>query len=493
MVDSSLKPFPAAEFGFAEAQHLLFRAGFGGTAEQIAAIQRMGLGRAVDYLVDYEQLSTQGLDEPEIDPDLIRPFTREEQTAQRQARQKGDEAELGKFRALRNQALARDQVQLAGLQNWWLRRMILTPRPLEENLSLLWHSHLATGYRSVEDAYVMWVQNQFIRENAAGSFATLALGIIRDPAMLIYLNNNRNLRARPNENLARELMELFTLGEGNYTEADIKDGARALTGYMVQDHDFVFRRNQHDPDEKTILGVTGPHAGEDFVKILLAQPACAEFIAYKLYRHFVADVQRDRLPESALPVIRGLAMELRLQQYELKPVLKKLFASRHFYDAAIRGAKIKSPIQLIVQQIRSLHTPARDVDKLLDAARLMGMDLFQPPNVAGWPGGRAWINTSTLFARQNTATYLITGKAPYGDWDRSRIHYDPMPLLETLDKRTPEAVTRHLAQLALGSASTPARVGELRDFMKKHNDAITPDMLIAMLSLLTAMPEYQLY
>ena len=492
MATPSLRPISPKRFGFDEARHLLNRAGFGGTRQQIEAIQAMGPRDAVDYLVDYEDIDTPDLPRPDVDPDIMQPLTPEEQRRQRIARRDNDELELSKIRAVRNQRNADDRRQIAALQQWWLERMIATPRPLEEQLTLFWHSHFATNYPGCEDSYLLLQQQALFRHHANGNFGALAHGIIRDPAMIVFLNNDRNRKAQPNENLARELMELFTLGEGQYTENDIKEGARALTGYMRKDNEFEFRKWAHDDGRKRLLGRSGDFNGEDFVNILLAQKGCASFICYKLYRHFVSDVP-DGVSDETRQVILSLAVDMRRSKYALKPVLKKLFLSEHFYDPQIVGAQVRSPVHLLVGTARVLGTPMRDFGTLNAALGMMGQDLFNPPNVAGWPGGRAWINTSTLFTRQNAATYLITGKAPYdSDWQRDTMAYDAMPLIEHLTDKTPEATVDALMELLLCPPRAEARRAAMLTLLEEHGNRISNDMLIGLLCLITAMPEYQL-
>ena len=487
-VSRSLMPLPAGQFGFEQARHLLNRAGFGGSHDQIAALADMGLNQAVDLLVDYDDIDADFLTSPAVDPDIIEPLTAE----RRQARRDGDRNALDLLMADQLRRRRDDRQQIASLARWWMGRMIATPRPLEEKLVLLWHGHFATSYRTVRDSYLMFKQNMFFRKHARGSFAKLAGGIVRDPAMIRFLDNHNNRKRQPNENLARELMELFTLGEGNYTEQDIKQGAAALTGYAYRNNEFEFRRRQHDDGFKTILGKKGAFDGDDFVRIILEQKNCATFICYKLYRFFVDDLDQGA-GTAAKAVILRMAGELRARDYRIAPVLKKLFKSRHFYDLQIMTNKIKSPVQLIVGTVRMLGTPPRDASLLIDAAGQMGQELFAPPSVAGWPAGRTWINTSTLFVRQNLATYLLTGKLPYQDhWDRASIGYDPMSLVQNLSRQTPEAVVDHLLPTVLGSNVAPQRCDQLVAFLKERGSEITTDRLIGLLLLMTSTPEYQL-
>jgi len=294
-----LRALPSRDFGEREARHLLNRAGFGGSPEQVRELAAMGLDAAVDSLVEFQTVPMLPVRADEFDSDIVRPANEEERAELRRARERGDEAALDRYRREIQARQRSDRRQIAAMQAWWLDRMIQTPRPLEEKLALFWHGHFATSYRGTQDSYHMFLQNRLFRAHAAGSFTELCHGMIRDPAMLRYLNNNNNRRQAPNENLARELMELFTLGEGNvYTERDIREGARALTGYTFHDDEFVFRRRWHDSDMKTIFGQTGAFDGDDFVRLILSQRIVSEFICMKLYRFFVSD-QPEALPRDA--------------------------------------------------------------------------------------------------------------------------------------------------------------------------------------------------
>lgn len=497
MADSSLRPLPREEFDYWKAQHLLNRAGFGGTPMQVRALADMGLNDAVDYIVDFEGISFESVTEDEFDRNIMRPPTPDEVRMAREARQSNNEAVLGQIQAERQRRQVADRRQVAELQKWWLRRMIMSPRPLEEKLTLFWHGHFATGYRAIEDSFHMFQQNQLFRAYAVGDFKELTHRIIRDPAMIAYLNNNQNRRQASNENLARELMELFTLGEGNaYTERDIKEGARALTGYTFYDDEFRFIPEQHDPGAKRILGASGRFDGDGFLDVIFRRDECSQFICYKLYRYFVNDLPGTPEKPTQEFILR-LAAEFRKSKFELKPVLKTLFRSRHFFDAENTSSLVKSPLQLIVQAIRSLHTPTRDMSVLVSAADLMGQNLFQPPSVKGWDGGRAWINTSTLFVRHNMLIYLLTGQRPNAyNWQADTTTYNAMHLVEELkspDSRLPVSETVHyLLRFCFGTEPHPDRRTALVQFVEQHGGRIDNDMMIALLSLITAMPEYQL-
>ncbi len=494
MPNPTLKPLSPEKFDYWRAQHLLNRAGFGGTPAQVRALAELGLDRAVDLLVDYGKVAGDPIDESQFDADIIRPATEEERRAQQEARRTNDEAALERFQRMRNEATQNDRRQLAEMRKWWLARLIESPRPLEERLTLLWHGHFATGYRTIEDSWHMFRQNQFFRANAAGNFGDLAAGIIRDPAMLRYLDNNRNRRQSPNENLARELMELFTMGEGQYSERDIKEGARALTGYTYEDDEFRFDEGAHDAGPKTILGRSGTFDGDDFIRIILESRPTADFVCTKLYRAFVCDLPGPLSKEQAR-FVEAMGRRLRDSRYQLRPVLKALFKSEHFHDPDFAAALIKSPVQLVVQAIRSLHTPTRHLSALSSALDLMGQDLFQPPSVKGWDGGRAWINTATLFVRQNVLVYLITGVRPSGSqWEVDDAPYDPSHLMAHLGEKStdPESVSEYMLRFMLGTVPAPERREEVRAFLRERGNRIDRDRLLALLCLISAMPEYQL-
>ncbi|HED53789.1 MAG TPA: DUF1800 domain-containing protein [Phycisphaerales bacterium] len=491
------------DFGYDQARHLLLRAGFGGSPEQIRTLADWGAERAVDYLLNYDDIADPKKPRPDtFDRDIMRPLTNEERQMYRNAESRRDEDTLAKLRLRRQKAQRSDRRQMRELQKWWLARMIETPRPLEEKMTLFWHGHFATSYRTIENSYHMFMQNQLFRTRATGNLADLLFQIIRDPAMLAYLDNNDSRKGRPNENLARELMELFSLGEGNYSERDIKEGARALTGYSFIDDSFTFNQNNHDTGRKTILGVTGMLDGDGFVNAILGQRACSEFICKKLYRYFAKDIdmaaRRRDLPKESDRAIADMQRTMLRSRYEIKPVLRELFLSEHFYSDAVVNEHIKSPVELVVGSVRSLNTPVRDLAVLIDAMDLMGQNIFFPPSVKGWDGGRSWINTSTLFVRQNILAYLLTGKLPSGyDALADEERYDPMPLLKQLDQAMPGsaedpiAVTSYIMRFTLGTTSgTPEQI--VRRFLSEHGNQINRDTITGLLLLVTSMPEYQL-
>ncbi len=274
-------------------------------------------------------------------------------------------------------------------------------------MTLFWHNHFVSGFEGVGfNVHRMWDQHASFRREAGGNFAKLLYAMLADPILLRYLDNQTNRKGRPNENLARELLELFTLGEGHYTETDIKEIARALTGRTIErstDFGYRFVPGMHDEGGKTFLGAIGLH-GDDVARVLLAQKRTAQFVVEKLWREFV-DAE---LPDNA--EIERVASVLRDSGYEMKPALRALFLSDAFWATAGRGALIKSPVALIVGVHRDLGLPVVDLAALPVHGRRLGQDLFEPPNVKGWPGGTLWITPASLVARYDVLARLIANR-----------------------------------------------------------------------------------
>lgn len=384
--DGPLSPIPEEAWTVEAAGHLLARAGFGGTPDEVRALHALGLEGAVDALVHYR-------DRPFPDMPVFEADVRE--PPPRSAYEGKDEDERREVRQTWQRA---DRRQLGRLREWWLRVMILTPRPLEERMTLFWHGHFTSGWRTVRNAYHLYIQNATLRGNAVGSFRTLLHEIARDPAMLRYLDGFRNRKGRPNENFAREVMELFTLGEGHYTEQDVKEAARAFTGWTYRNGRFVHVLGQHDDDPKCVLGTDGPLDGHDVLEILLAEDQTARHVVERLYAYFTG---ADPEPE----VVDGLASTLREADYEIAPVLEQLFLSRAFH--AHRGTRVKGPVDLVVGLFRTLGAEPPSRLRLGGVTAMLGQELFEPPNVKGWEGGRTWISTSGLLARYNVAAALV--------------------------------------------------------------------------------------
>ena len=285
--------------------------------------------------------------------------------------------------------------------------MIFTGHPLRERMTLFWHNHFATSQTKVENAGLMQRQNNLLRTHALGDFKALLTAIGKDPAMLIWLDSTANRKAHPNENYAREVMELFTLGRGHYSEKDVQEAARAFTGWFVVRDRFREVPAQHDDGEKTVLGHTGKLRGDDLPPILLAQPACAEFLCGKLVREFISDV--DPMPA---PLIAPLAQGFRESGYDIRVPVETILRSNLFFSPEIRRRRVKSPVEFAIGTVRALEVlkPTVQADALAESCARMGQSLYAPPSVAGWEGGAAWANSTTMLSRANFALALLSGE-----------------------------------------------------------------------------------
>ncbi len=507
---SPSSPLPSSRWNDSAARHLLNRAGFGGAPSQVRELAALGCEGAVERLVDYATIAYDGPSTDDIRSDIHTPLAPQERREIQRIMQGDDDEAIAAIRERRNEIDQTDRKQVRVVQELWFRRMLESPRPMEEKMTLFWHGHFASGIRTVKDSYHMYLQNQLFRRMAAGNFAQLVHEIIHDPAMLKYLDADENRRQSPNENLAREIMELFVLGEGHgYTEADIKEGARALTGHSFHDDEAIFRASQHDAGMKTIMGQTGAFDGDGFVDLILARPEASEFIASKLYRFFVNDSPgAPRGPGVAL--CKDLARTMRGAKYDLKPVLTQLFRSEHFYDDANRGAIVKSPVQLLVQASRELGLPARDPRAVGMACMFMGQVILEPPNVKGWAGGRSWISTSTLFARQNTMLYMLTGKrrerggggragagGDGGSGQPEALGWDPMQLVAHLPQQGDRAaicngIVDCVLDRCLCVAATTQSRSVLSQALAESGESLDQECVLGLLCLACALPEYQL-
>lgn len=295
-------------------------------------------------------------------------------------------------------------LEIEELGGWWIAEMVSTPSPLTERLVLFWHDHFATSFDELENGQWMAAQNAFFRANAAGNFADLAKGILRDPAMLSYLSNTENRADAPNEDLGREFLELFTLGEGRgYTQNDVREAARALTGHSVAEYGapvHVVYEEDHDRGRKTILGQIGRYDAAGLAEVVLNDPNFGPYIVEKLWQEFVSD-QPD------LAEVARLTQLWKGNNLELRPLLTALFLTDAFWDPANKGRLIKSPIEMLVGTTRTLGVPLDNAAEINWIAEDLDQTLFSPPNVGGWPGGTAWINDATATARAGVLTYWL--------------------------------------------------------------------------------------
>ncbi|MGN6627975.1 MAG: DUF1800 domain-containing protein [Tepidisphaeraceae bacterium] len=454
-----------------KAAHLLNRAGFGGTVDEVEKVYKLGPVDAVNWLMDFPNGASDEI-APDDGPDLsgIEGYPRSFADRQRIFRNKTPEER----QILQQQMNQANGEALRAISLWWIKRMASCAYPLHEKLTFFWHGHFTTSARDERSAWLMWQQNETLRAHAAGNFGQFVHAISHDPAMLDYLNNQQNRKAHPNENYARELMELFTLGIGNYTEDDVKQVARAFTGWAHDGESFVFRKFDHDTGVKSFLGRTGNFDGDDAINIILQQRSCAPYICGKLWAYFVNE-NVDAL------VVQSLGQLFRDENYEIRPVLRTMFASRAFYAPQNIGAIIKCPVQLVVGTTRQLQVQQQgrgNFGFLQGALQQMGQVPLQPPNVKGWPGGRLWINTSTLFVRQNTALAL----ANMTDRRRNATRFNDPSM-------TTDQIVDHWLATLIQRPVDPERRRVLVDAVgPKPNENSVRNAI----NLILSMPEYQL-
>ena len=419
-----LTAITATDWSYDRAEHLLGRAGFSGTPEEIQTLADMTPAQAVRSLVDYDGISNDHL-QPFVHSgfwdETLTPFPPSRPAATDLAVKDG--ASLG-IRVKPDHVnrhmqpvsdrffywLRATRMETRRVGYWWAERMLDTNRPLEEKMALFWHGHFATAENKVRDYRKMLLQIDTFERYATGNFGDLLVAVARDPGMLSYLDAGVNVKGAANENIAREVMELFTMGVGNYAEQDVREAARAFTDWNFHNLDFVVNVAQHDDEPKTFLGRTGHFGGVDVLNIILEQPATAEYIATKLYRFFVRE-------DLSLALAAQLGAILRDSDYELRPLLTTLFLSRDFYSEASYGAHIKGPVEHVITMLK--HLGAEDVPGVPDFNRTtiaLGQHLLNPPSVAGWAQGKSWITPAVLQERGNVAfDYLFPSVVDFQD------------------------------------------------------------------------------
>jgi uncharacterized protein (DUF1800 family) len=488
-----LKPLLSENWNFTAAAHLLNRAGFGGPPTEINRLLALGPARAVSHLVDFESIAetTPAPAWAQPDPELAERL-RAARHASPEERQKMQRAQQ-----------QNERERIVELRAWWLQLMATGPRPLQEKMTLFWHGHFATSAEKVRDAYLMWRQNALFRRLATGNWSQMLIEVAKDPAMLVWLDQAQSRKEHPNENFAREVMELFTLGEGHYTERDITEGARALTGwsYDRQTQDFVARPMWHDRGSKTIFGETGYFNGEDFLEMVVAQPQSARFISAKLWNYFAGEWPSEELATA-------LAATFRDGGYNFKPLLRTMFLSEEFYSPTLIRNQVKSPVQWLVESVRVLERPLPPPLVCVGLTRNLGQDLFAPPNVKGWDGGLSWITTNTLLARYNEAATLVQGelapavagmnpKRPNASrqfarrLDQMHIRGVDVDKLFTEKERTDaEALVPALERRLLQAKLTPAQDKVLREYLDGQ-PRLDEGAILNAIRLVMSTPEYQ--
>lgn len=484
-----LSPLARAKWGFASAAHLLNRAGFGGPPKQIDQLASLGLEKAVDQLVKFDQ-----------NPDLTSPpaWTKPDSDRVKES-QEFRKASLEERKELQKVRRRMQRNHMTELRHWWLNRMVSTSHPLQEKLTLFWHGHFATSVQKVKDASLMWRQNDLFRRQGAGEWLALLTEVAKDPAMLVWLDQGQSRKENPNENFAREVMELFTLGEGQYTEKDVTEAARAFTGWAYEraDQRFVVRPRWHDAGTKTILGQSGYWTGNDVLKLVVSQPNAPEFITQKLWNFFAGQ------PPSA-ELSQALASEFVRHGQEIRPWLMTVFRSEEFYSPTVMRQQVKSPVFWLVNSARILQRELPPAEATNNLLRLMGQELFAPPNVKGWDGGLAWITTNNLLTRYNSAEYLVSGENPL-NYATNRTKKGPnqprrLPLagavrldawLEEEDWVDPEHLLRTLETRLFQAPLREKQRANVREYLASRTPLDTTDILHA-IRLLMSTPDFQL-
>jgi uncharacterized protein (DUF1800 family) len=422
--------------------HLLRRAGFGSTEAELDAYTNLGFQQTLDRLLNYEQ----------VDDSAV-----EQQVAAIQ--------------------VDRRNVELARLS--WMTRMLYTQRPLQEKMVLFWHTHFATASSKVRGADILLQQIQLFRDNALSNFETLLQQVTRDPAMLIWLDNNQNKKDRPNENYAREVMELFTVGIGNYTDNDVKEAARAFTGYTAnRAGQFSFNPDQHDDGDKVFMGILQNWDANDILAKLVRHPATARFLTTKLFRFFVYDS-----PDAA--TIDRLSTTFTNSGFDMRAVVRDIFTGPEFLsDQAFRG-NVKQPVELVIGALKVLNVQNIGPD-LPQTTRRMGQDLLNPPDVSGWKGGDNWISATTLLERFNFADRLAAARAPDQPY-----FVDVASQLQTHGLRSASDIVDYYLGLLVDGAATPEARQALIAFLG-NDDPVNEQNVRGMLHLSMALPTHQL-
>ena len=368
-------------------QHLLWRAAFGPMAENVNELSNVSQKDLYQLLLKTSSKKPAQLD---VANNLLDGLVKGVQDLGKMQQLSKDEKKM-----LRKQSVE----DLKSLNLAWLGEMINSEAQLREKMSFFWHGHFACR---VINIYFQQQLLNTIREKALGNFGDLLREVSKSPAMLSFLNNQQNKKQHPNENFAREVMELFTMGRGNYTESDVKEAARAFTGWgFSMKGEFIERPFQHDTGKKTFLGKTGNFTGDDIIDILLEQKQTARFICKKVYRYFVNDVTDDSKVEFLTNVFYDSG-------YDIKKLFSAIYTSDWFYDEKNIGTRIKSPVELIAGIRRLIPMELEQPESQLLFQRALGQILFYPPNVAGWPGGKNWIDSSALMLRMRIPQILTS-------------------------------------------------------------------------------------
>lgn len=499
-----LKPAPSTWTLF-EAAHLLNRVGFGGDPEAIRRLHKLGRHGAVQSLLAPVESSVS--EEPVWASDgSFQASAQKLREARRAAKKEGGEnrrpPELREAQKKHQEYQRRCQ---DSLNYWWFQRMIDPQQAATEKMVLFWHDHFPVHFQKVRSPLALLEQNELFRQNAFGNAKELTHQVITGYAMVLYLDAHKSQKKQPNENLARELFELFTLGEGNYSEKDIRECARALTGYTInhREHRASFRKKRWDSGLKTIFDHTSAHHARSVIDLIFTRSEPSHLLAEKLWRYYVS----EDLPKGGVGEIASL---IRRHQYELRPVLKELFISKTFYHPKVLRNQIKSPIQYLAQLILQLEVEAPPPSFLLEAQKQLGQFLFAPPNVAGWDWGKSWINTNTLLARYRLAgELLLPGKKKLRAEKKEEMMMEMLPgmgaderplMAPEMDSLMPreqrsqiELLVANLSFRFFQDPLSPKARSQFEDYARQKEGVIFTNREVSeLIHLMLSTPEYQL-
>jgi hypothetical protein len=462
------KPDEQQPWNLKWAGHLFRRAGFGASLEELNTAVTDGLKTTVDRIL----LGEKGTEE--FYNQFLFPSDPKK-------------TETGLYVARENNGYK--------LRSWWLYALYHSPHPLREKMTLFWHNHFVSSIAKVQSGVKMYNQNKLLRKYALGKFPPFLLDISMDAAMLDYLDSNSNINSKPNENYAREVMELFTLGVGNYTEKDVQEAARAFTGWHTNGADaFEFNKHFHDFGTKTVLGQKGEWNGDDVVRIILEQPVAARFLVRKLYRFFISE---NAEPPDAL--LAPLADAFRKSEYNVAGVLGTILRSRHFFSEHAYRQRVKSPVEFALGAAKAVGLGLVFPGSLAGRIDDMGQQLFAPPNVKGWPGGKSWLNTSTVLARHNFAQALSSGTSDINkgigeDGPRVAVIVDPSAYFRRQKITEPEKILDTLSDMVFQDDLGTKTRNRLLTFLNDGDPkGPTLDQRVReTVHALMCMPEYQL-
>lgn len=450
------QPSPRSPWDLKKVGHLYRRAGFGATWSELDTALKAGPQETVTRLIEGKP---------------------------------GEEAFAAETEPLAKSTAKGNNGKQAGA--WWLYRMMYTPHPLREKMTLFWHNHFATSFAKVRNAGYMLGQYELMHRYALGNFRSMLVDMSKDPAMMVWLDTNASKKVMPNENYARELMELFSLGIGNYTEKDIREAARAFTGWKIEDGKAVFDPKQHDDGEKTVLGQTGKWQGSDIVRICLEQKSAPYFICTKLYKFLVSEAEPP-----THEILEPLAEQFRDSNYDFGALVARILRSNLFYSPDAYRTCVKSPVEFTLGLVRGLEGHIGSLALALSLESL-GQDLFHPPSVKGWDGGPAWLNGQTLLFRQNLALAITSTSDP-----RFGRRTDPVTLVRKYGKGSDADVVDFFLRLFLDGEIPAETRQQFVDYQQQVRNQTVPvywteqdaadHRIRALCHLVLTLPEFQL-